>query len=428
MDTMKPIHYRTLVLALVAACASATLRAEGYGIYDAKVMALGGSGTAIADSGAAVFYNPALLAQYDYDEDRGHHGSFYFPTLALQLAEVAEDIQDIDDDQLADNLSDSVAAFNAAPGAANAGGVVDASSALLSSLNQIKGSSLFVDGFLGVAIAEPGERQGGAFYWGARVIGDGDLSSIEQADLDLLADYVEGLDFIATGGQSGTAHPELFNADGTLVDPRDNLISSAQAVGAVANELGVAVAKEVSLWGQPVAFGFTPKIMVLKTYDSYLDVSGNSVETGESSAWQRKLSADLGVATRVGHWNFAFTWKDVARHVLATPLERELTIDSKPRLGIGYFGDRFKLGFDYDLVPITSAAGHREIQEWALGAEWQVLAPLALRVGYRQDLEDTRGDVISYGVGLELGRFLMDAAFAESDDLLAAALQFGYRI
>ena len=409
-------------------CFSNAVIANGFGIYEAKTLALGGASVAIAEPGVAVFYNPALLAQQDYDEDRGRHGRFFFPTASVQIATSAQDLQEIDDDNLTDNLTRAIDQFNATPDSTSADAIVSSSSELLGELGQLREDTLFTDAFTGLVISEPGPGQGGAFYWGARVIGDGNLAGIEQADLNLLADYVKGLDFIASNGQRGAPHPELFDGNGNLVDPRDNLVSQTQAAGALINELGLSVAKRFDLWGQQVAFGLTPKLQLIKTFDATYDVSNDEFETGRDDKFKQTYNFDFGLATNIGRWNFGLTAKDLFRQNISTPLNQELIIDTKTRLGIGYLGNRIKVGLDYDIAPIAPAATGLEVQEVSLGVQWRVFKPFYLRAGYRQDLLGSRGDTLSYGFELRVRRFIFDFAIADGEDLLGAALQLGVKI
>ncbi len=417
---------KTLTSAALALLASG-VEADGFGIYDSKTLALGGASVAIADPGVAVFYNPARLAQHNYDEDSGRHGRFYFPLTTVQVATSVEDIQDIDDDDLTNRLTNSIEQFNAAPNGTNAAAIVNNSSELLFALDDLRQDSLFVDAFTGLSISEPGDGQGGAFYWGARVVGDGDLAGIDEADLNLLGDYVEGLDFIASGGQRGAPHPELFNDDGTLIDPRDQLVSQTRAAGALINELGLSAAKRFNFWGQPVAFGITPKLQLIKTYDATYDVGDDDLETGRDDTFEQTHNFDLGVATEIGRWNVGLSVKDLISRAVSTPLGREVAIDTKTRLGVGYLGNRFKIGLDYDLTPIAPVASGLEVQELAIGGEWRVIRSIFLRAGYRQDLLGTREDTLSYGLGFYWRRFAMDLSVADGNDLLGFSLQLGFK-
>ncbi len=421
--TVQPIR----AIAAISAATVFTQYAQGssFGIFEPKALAMGGASVAVSSIDNAQFYNPALLAFHDTDEDVKNTGRFYLPTSSIQIPEAAFDIQDIDDDELVDQLSGSVDQFNAAPGVDNASAVVVSADDLLSALNNLSDSNLSLDGFAGVALVEPGVRQGGGFYLGARGLGGGEIDITPQ-DLELLNDYSEGLEFIASAGARGEAHPELFNADGSLIDPRTRLTSGASAVGAAALEVGVSFAYEFDFWGQPVAFGLTPKFSNIFTYEAILDIQNNEVITESSDQSERVLNLDVGVASSYGPWAAGIAVKDVFERSIDTELGNEVFIGTKPRLGLAYRGERFQVGLDYDLIPIKPVGTESETQEIALGFNWQLWRTFSLRAGFRQDQASDADSQISLGFGFRWRRFLMDAAISESSDSSAAALQFGW--
>ncbi|GAA4960853.1 conjugal transfer protein TraF [Halioxenophilus aromaticivorans] len=402
-------------------------QAEGYGVFEPEAMAMGGAAVAIASPGNAVFYNPARLAQYRYDEDRGRHGRLYFPSFSAQSSQSVEDLYNIDEDQIVDELTAAVDQYNAQQDAASAGQVVDASREVLQTLTNIQGETLYGNTYAGLVVAEPGDGQGGAFFIAGRGFGDGDLTGIADADLALMQDYIDGLDFIASAGQRGEEHPELFGPDG-LIDPRNQIVSTASAAAAAGIELGVAMAQSFNIRDQNIAFGITPKLMLLKTFDAELNISQNSIDTTQSEKWTRRLNADIGVAANIGNFNMGLAVKDVFRHNIETTQGQAIIIEPKPRLGLGYIGQRFKVGVDYDMAAIKPVATGMESQDVSVGVEWRALRQIALRFGYKEDLQGNHGTALSAGVGVSLGRFLMDLSYVESDDELAAALQFGLKI
>lgn len=417
---------KSIVIAVGSFFANCSFGAS-FGVFEPKALAMGGATVAVSSIENAQFYNPALLAFHDEDEDTKNIGRFYLPTSSVQIPEAAFDIQDIDDDQLVDRLSDSVDQFNADTTIENASLVSEFSEDLVSSLNSLTDSSLSLDAFAGISLVEPGNRQGGGFYLGVRGLGGGSID-ITQQDLDLLNDYSEGLEFIASAGTRGEAHPELFNGDGTLIDPRANLTSRASAVGAAALEVGVSFAYEYDLWGQPVAFGLTPKFSTIFTYEAILDIQNNNVITEDSEQRERILNLDVGVASYYGPWALGIAVKDVFEQSIDTELGNEVNITSKPRLGLAYRGERFQIGLDYDLVPIKPLGTESDTQEIALGVNWQVWRSLSLRAGFRQDQASNTDSQLSAGFGFRWRRFLMDAAISESADSRAAAMQIGWTI
>lgn len=416
----------TVTTAVFAYAAASSTLAQGFGVLDPQTLGMGGTSVAIANPASAVFYNPARLAQGDQDEDIGRQGRFFFPTATVQVAGAAEDLQEIDDEDLVDEITNVINSFNAAPGTDTAQAVADASQNLLVELDDIRDQDLFLDSFAGLTISEPGDGQGGAFYWGVRSFGVGDLSSISDSDIDLLNDYVDALTFIATSGAQGEANPALFDDNGDLIDPRDSLESTAEAQALAAMEVGVSFAREFDFWGQPVAIGLTPKLLLARAYDASYDAATNDVVTSDDPDEQRKLNADFGLASQFGRFNVGLAVKDVVEQTFDTESGGEVVLEPKGRLGLGYLGERWQIGLDYDLNATTLGNSDLEIQDLTLGLQLQPWRWLAIRAGYRQDQVGNREDLVTGGLGFKFGRFVMDVAVAQSDDLLSAGLQLGF--
>lgn len=429
---MMSSHLKTKSLLTVAAAASlaaVTLPASaaGFGIFEPKTLALGGAGVAIADAGNATFYNPALLANYDYDEDKPGNGRLYFPASSLSVSDSIFDAQDIEDDELVDQISSAVSDFNTTQSAQNAQTVVDSIGRLNSSLTDLQDARVNADGFVGLVISEPGDGQGGAFYVGGRAYGSG-LLNITDTDLGLLDDYAEGLDFIASNGSRGQAHPELFDATGNLIDPRDDLTSTATALGVASMEVGVSFAQRFTVWGQDIALGATPKFSVFYTSEAFLDLQNNNVVTATAEQSQRQLNLDLGFATQFGNWQLGLAVKDVFEQSLDTDLGNTIDIGVKPRLGLGYSNNRWLVGLDVDVIPIDTVGNNIKTQDLSFGVQWRAFRQTYLRSGLRQDINNSENSetVISLGLGTRWRSCLLDIAVAQSSDSQSAALQIGW--
>ena len=61
--------------------------AISYGVYDSRALAMGGSATAVGSHAQAAFYNPALLAFHDKEEEAGRD---IFHRLPVDRAEADE--------------------------------------------------------------------------------------------------------------------------------------------------------------------------------------------------------------------------------------------------------------------------------------------------------------------------------------------------
>lgn len=414
----------TSVLGLLA---SANSFGEGYGIFEARGLAMGGATVAIGNTDNGLFYNPALMAFHDGDEDNTRDGSFYFPVVTAQISESSLDMFDIEDDELDERVTDSVQSYNDDQSTENARSVVSAAQDLLSAVDNLDDQDIFGEGFVGMSLTVPGDRQGAGFYMGGRVLGAG-RANIVDSDQALLADYVEGLDIVASGGDPADIPPGLFNGDGTLIDPIDQIDSSAAARGLGIFEWGIAVGKEVDIFGVPVAFGATPKLMVIKVYEANQDIQGGNITDSDSADQYQIFNADLGMAVEFAqYFRAGIAVKDVHKREFQSDQGGEAVLSPKSRFGLGFTSSRVQLGLDVDLNPIEPVGEENEIQEVALGGEWKINRRVALRGGYRHDLNAAREDILSAGIGLQWGGFLMDVAYADGDTSRGVSLQLGFR-
>jgi hypothetical protein len=71
-------------------------------------------------------------------------------------------------------------------------------------------------------------------------------------------------------------------------------------------------------------------------------------------------------------------------------------------------------------------ANEQPTKELSLGVEYLLFDKLALRAGYRQDQNKLRGDVVSGGIGYQWRRAIFEFGYAQSRDLTAGSLQFGW--
>jgi len=397
-----------------------------FGIYDARSMAMGGAVVGSANNDNGQFYNSALLAFNDEIEERTQDGRFLFPILSPQISQSAFDIEEIASDDLAASLSRAVNAYNALPGPTSAQGVVDASATLDSSLATLSDEDVFGDMYVGLAISEPGRYQGAGFFMGARLLGGG-RAAVSDADRALLNDYREALQFVASNGAQGSAHPELFDAGGALINPQGNFDSSLTAVGAAITEIGVAMSHQFDWFGGPIAAGFSFKVVGIDTFEDAERIVDNRIDVERNSEYDINLNFDVGLAKQFGErWRVGLAIKDIIPHNYETSLGSRVRLRPRARVGVAYQRGRLQTAWDVDVVENEPFANERATQETAVGLEWAFDFPLKLRAGYRHDLLGHRAGVASIGLGTLWKRFAFDVAYAEGSDLRSAAIQFGY--
>lgn len=396
-----------------------------FGIYDARTLAMGGASVASATNDNAQFYNAALLAFNDEIEERTRDSRFLLPLIVPQLSRSTFDAEEIVNDDLGRDLSRVVDAFNAAPDAMSAQAVVDASTTLDRAVSDIAGEDLFGDVYVGLAISEPGKYQGAGFFLGVRLIAGG-TTDVSDADLATLDAYQEGLLFIASGGTQGAARPELFDAGGALIDPIDDIDSSAQATGVAITEIGLAMSQQIQLFGKEVAAGISFKMMEIDTFEDVERLVDDRIDIDRNEESEVNVNMDLGLAKDFGErWRVGLAIKDVIPYSYETSLGTTVRLRPRPRIGAAYRTGSLQFALDADLIGNEPLGSEPETQEAAFGAEWAVGEAFKLRAGFRADLRGSRDSVASVGAGTVWKRLAVDVAYAEGGDMRAAALQFG---
>lgn len=421
--------------------------AISYGVYDSRTLAMGGAATAIGTPSQAAFYNPALLAFHEQEEEEGRDGRVYLPNIVVQYSKGTDAAIDAVEDELDTQLSNAIDQFNSAPLQAGAGLIRDLATDLRDVLDDIADDDLSVDSFIGFNISEPSNREGGGFYFGARALAGG-VANVSEADRELLGDYIESMGQIAAGADPATvaaAYPHLINSRGQLIDLTQTLTSNADVSALIVSEWGMAMAKQFEFRGHTLALGITPKLMRVDAFRDTADFNDSldSVEEAEdefkdTQETHLSFNADLGIAaTFAEHYRVSFTLKDAFKKHFSTRQEPDpitgepapdltVTLSSRARMGLGYVSDRFSLGLDYDLEESTPMATEAGTQELSLGAEYVLFDSLALRAGYRNDQTGLRENMASAGVGYRWKRFVVDVAYASGGSYQAGGLQLGW--
>ena len=276
-----------------------------------------------------------------------------------------------------------------------------------------------------MGLSEPGKFQGAGFFLGARILAGGN-PTISAADRATLAAYQEGLSFIASGGQEGVAHPELFDANGALTNPTGNLESSATATGVAITEVGVAMSKQFQLFGTEIAAGISFKVLDVEAFEDTERIVNDRIAVQQNDEPETHINFDIGIAKPIGErWRVGFAVKDIIPHNYKTSLGTIVRLRPRPRIGVAYQSGLLQLAVDVDPLKSKSLGNEPETQDAALGAEWVLSEKLKLRAGYRHDIVGNRDGILSAGLGTRWKRMVFDAAYAQGGDSRAAALQFG---
>ena len=430
MKTSAAIRLYSLIVAcsvvlLAPVLTTPALAGPSFGIYDARTMAMGGASVASSGNDNAQFYNAALLAFNDQIEEKTQDGRLLLPLLVPEFSESVIDIEEISREAVPEALATAVADYNALPGEQTAQAVADASGNLDSYLAGLDGEELRADLYIGMGLSEPGKFQGAGFFLGARILAGGN-STISAADRATLAAYQEGLSFVASGGQEGVAHPELFDANGALTNPTGDLESSATATGVAITEVGVAMSKQFQLFGTEIAAGISFKVLDVEAFEDTERIVNDRIAVQQNDEPETHINFDIGIAKPIGErWRVGFAVKDIIPHNYKTSLGTIVRLRPRPRIGVAYQSGALQLAVDVDPLKSKSLGNEPETQDAALGAEWVLSEKLKLRAGYRHDMVGNRDGILSAGLGTRWKRMVFDAAYAQGGDSRAAALQFG---
>jgi hypothetical protein len=420
---------RALLLTVAGYCTCALISpayaGTAFGIYDARTLAMGGASVASANNDNAQFYNAALLAFNEEIEEKTQDSRFLFPLIIPQVAESAITIEDLAQDDPIGAMARAVRDFNATSDAMAAQAVVDIASNLDAALADIDGEDLFADVYFGLGISEPGKFQGAGFFMGTRLLAGGQ-PTVTTADRELLAAYQEGLTYVASDGTQGTEHPELFDANGALIDPGNSFDSTASAAGAIVTEAGVAMSRQLQLFGTALAAGFSFKVQRIDTFEDANRIGDDRIDPQSNSDYDGAVNFDFGLVKTIGeHWRLGLAVKDIIPHNYDTSLGSVVRLRPRARFGAAYQAGSLQIAADIDLTQNEPLGLERPTQELAVGAEWAFSSPVKVRAGFRYDIQGNRDSVVSLGVGTLWRRLAVDVAYAGSRDARAAALQFG---
>ena len=401
-----------------------------FGSYDPRSIAMGGAGVAAGDSANAVFFNPSLLAQYKLRKHRARNSHFVFPVVSLSVSRTAVDIADLAQNNPEQVFSDAITRYNANPGQVTAAGVLSTSRNLQNDLEPVANESIFIDGIMGMVIGIGDRREGGAFVFSRRFVGDG-IANQTAADKQLLADYIEALDFIVSAGASGAPHPELFDAGGNLLDQTSNLTSTATARGVSLTELGIAMSWGVELFRTKIDVGFTPKFVQGTTYE-YNATLGNSQQTSEHlKNTDGQFTLDVGVSKAMSDkLKLGLVVKNLVPLEFSTQSAGRIDIQPQLRVGGAYRSAQWGYwALDLDVLENKSIGGGDNTQYLSLGGEWRV-KNWALRAGYKQNLvghSDFAKGVATMGIGYRFFGGDIDLAYIDSGSERAAAFHIASR-
>lgn len=453
------IRIVTTLTVSAAICLPGIVQAEPFLPGDPRTLGMGGASTAAADGPNAVLYNPALASP----GMRGYSSGVTLPTVGGTVAD-REDFfdayDDFDDSNVIERIEGDIRAFNDTFGMIQTridNDEYQTTQELESDINLLSGDLSQVDDTrveLEDRVAAMSDkpvtfelRGSGAFgtqlgQWGTgihyegRAYGGG-LFSLDDTDFDLVdstfgqaAGIVDCLEDAASGQTVDDQRLEECR-NSSLPDEQtaDNFNSTFQFQGALMREFGFTLARDFQVGGRELAFGVTPKLVEVETYDYVVTVQDEAnVDLGDREQSHDNVNVDLGFALPLSdHLRMGATVRNLFSQSYGTVEGREIELEPQARAGLSYDRRLFTLAGDLDLTENQAMGFGPETRFLSLGGELRPLSWLHLRAGYRMNLasSDLIEDVASVGFGLSPGPIRFDVGVAGNDDEASGFLQFG---
>lgn len=392
-----------------------------FGTFDARSLAMGGTGVASATSENAGYFNPALMAQYKLPKEKGKNSRFIFPIISLLFSEKIDEVKDVEKENYNQKLSDAVNNFNAAPQ-----DLFNVSSDLQSELDNISSNPVFAEGNVALVVGIAGEFEGGAIIINRRIAAEGALNYTAN-DRDLLNAYIEESTYVANGG-IGTLHPELYD-NGQLRNITGDLTSEVISIAVVIVELSMSVSKRLRLFGTSIMLGVTPKLMQVTTYDATTDAQADYSFVFEKNENDFSLNADIGVAVNYSKkWTAGLVVKNIKKRDYRTELDNVISFKPQVRAGIAYKDkSRGRYGLDIDLLKNDPLNYGDSTQVLGMGGEWKWRWS-QIRAGLNKNLTgtgDNRAVLYTIGLHADLSNKFIDFTYAGNGKQTGVAFQIG---
>jgi hypothetical protein len=341
-------------------------------LLDARSAAMGGVGVA-SDPRNAVFHNPSLLATNDEPYD----WYAYVPSVSQAIG---------DPDDLETGLNQFISAANKldnSPNNPNAAAAADA-------LSAINNTTYREREVFSLQAAIPSANIAGAAYLHRYQI---NASKANVGSFDLTTDL---------------ANPDYA--------------STIEHRGIKVLEIGVSAGKPFYIPSFDLGtykFGGSFKLMLLDGIGYEEPVESSSLQFNEKGHVERTsaFNVDLGVSKEWGVWKFGLAVKNLlSKDVALGDSGEQFTISPQVRTGFAYRSRRTYLEFDVDLTQSEQIGLDSKSMLAGLGWEYNLVSWLYLRAGYQQDLQGENLATGTYGLGIQIAGFEIEAGGMASED------------
>jgi hypothetical protein len=434
--SMQKLNARHSAVVLALLCAPGAALATPFAVFDARAMAMGGTGVSAGLTSSAPYFNPALLSAA-----RRKSATALEITAGVRAHDPQDLVDDADRVESAFNgVEDALDAFNAAPQGANpqtqaaAGQLATALGPFRDVFNTVSNKNLEVNAFASpLTITVPGKDLGWAIFGAARADAGARFVGASSDDALLASYQAAAQQYANTGSATDLAAlcAQFGDTSGTTCDLEEpDFASRIEVRGAVVREIGISFAREFHGRSMNWAFGITPKYQKVSTFDYSVnpqDEEDIDADTGRKD--YSDFNFDLGVAKELGSgFRAGLVGRNMISRSYTTVLDNKIELKPQYRLGLSHHSSWSTLALDVDLNKSTPIAFEQEGQFVGLGFEFDVWNFVQLRIGYRGDLKGNYDGVPSAGFGLSLAWLHLDAAVARrGNDEVMGAVQLGLR-
>jgi len=418
-----------LYLSLIVVLYSTSVSAIPFGTFDARSVAMGGTGVASATSANAGYYNPSLMAQYKVRKEKARNSRFMLPVINATATDNVEEVSEIEDYQFDTRFANAIDDFNNDPQDYQA--LLDVTNDLQDVLDSTSSEPLYADANIGSVLSVANRGQGGTFLFNMRVVADGVINYSDE-DRALLGDYIEEAEYVAAGNGNlpGQLHPELYN-NGELINPTDSLNSQAAATGVRMSEFSMSLAKEISLFKTKFLMGFTPKIVALTIYQFQADATDNNATELTETEIDPYFNIDFGMAKEFKHnLTAGLVIKNMIPKRFDANFDQQIRFDPQVKAGVYYRNKKWgNYALDFDVLENDAIGQGDATHMLGVGGEWGV-GVLQLRGGLSKNFAGTKANKdVLYSVGLNFHTqvIIIDFSYAGNSNQTSYSFQMGSR-
>ncbi|MCF6235292.1 MAG: conjugal transfer protein TraF [Gammaproteobacteria bacterium] len=426
-----------LPLAVLSAIFSTSALAAPFSGMDPRSMAMGGTGVSSATGANAGYFNPALLALPQKDEDF----KLILPSFGAGVAdpdELVTELEDFQDGNVIDDFSDAINAYNEI---LDSLGTIDPTELL--SLIKIKAENVFDTGTIlrnelvdlsdkalefslngSVVAAMPDESLGWSVSlasWGS----GGMLLSVAQSDQNEIQSVLDAVEDISNGV---VLSPSDISTLADLTNPTNTLDSALLGRGIVVSEIGISLARKFELEGVAFSAGVTPRYLSVETFDYEINIDeAENITYYEGVVSDTGVTADFGVARDFGNgWRAGFVAKNIISQEFLTANNYTIELNPMLRAGVSHHTGWGTVALDVDLTENDPTGMDSATQYIAIGGELNGWNWVQIRAGYRKNISENSRDVFTIGAGVSpFGIVHLDVAIAGNSNEAAASAQLG---